>query len=620
MTLLLLADEPTLIAIDPTIARGRTGESQIVSLASAIGRWFALDVVNEPARRALLRRLARAHPPEVAPCAVTSAPFARYAAAVLDGLATAAEQRALGALARAYRRLLTEANLHDVASACAHLGHDAIAARAAREAATASPPSLAARPRYSAGVLGTLRTALAWAGTRDDAAARRLIVSAYSPVPEIDAHALLVVAERRGTLLEAIAQQRVVLSEVGRPAAIAFAGALERIALAYRAPNATASETIAAIVTDLGLERGAGPGELATLVAVRTVADAFDRAVALTAPEWLAAELSDVLYAELGSGELASLPLEALAPVLVDDEAPRGVPSRRSHYSASSLNTFAECRRKWYFRYVCAAVEDRGSSASFYGTAFHWALQGFHERYPSLEGVATAALQQHLEGHVNAAFERYRDGFGSTIEYELQRRRAQRTARKYVEWLVARAQRAPFVVIGCELAAEVDLEGYAFVGYIDRLDRDLASGGVTVVDYKTGTIAESAAEYRDDVRKFTEFQLPFYYWARTAAGDRVTKLALVPLKDALLDVAPIELEVVFGPGENGRRRNDATTGTISVRDLELARAKMVELCATIESGSIAAFEATTDVQACRYCAYRASCRERPAAPEERFAR
>ncbi len=101
-------------------------------------------------------------------------------------------------------------------------------------------------------------------------------------------------------------------------------------------------------------------------------------------------------------------------------------------------------------------------------------------------------------------------------------------------------------MLGREVAAELDLEGRPFVGYIDRLDRDERSGGIGVVDYKTGSIAASAAEYGDKVRRFRDFQLPFYYWARTLAGDRVTKLVLIPLKDALLDVRPIVLQVAAG--------------------------------------------------------------------------
>jgi RecB family exonuclease len=237
---------------------------------------------------------------------------------------------------------------------------------------------------------------------------------------------------------------------------------------------------------------------------------------------------------------------------------------------------------------------------------------------------------------VVAAFDRHRTRFDAPVEFELQKRRARRTAKKYLVWLLERARRAPFEVIGCETAAEVELGSHPFVGYIDRLDRDDRTGTVTVVDYKTGSIATSADEYIAEVRAFREFQLPFYYWARTAAGDVVSRLALVPLKDALLDVAPVELEVVLRPradGGEGRAQHSASsgqarwssnrgqsTGEISVAELERARDRMIALASELSAGTLAAFPATDDPDACRYCAYADACRERPLAIEERFGR
>jgi RecB family exonuclease len=162
------------------------------------------------------------------------------------------------------------------------------------------------------------------------------------------------------------------------------------------------------------------------------------------------------------------------------------------------------------------------------------------------------------------------------------------------------------------------LDGYRFIGYIDRLDRDDATSAVTVVDYKTGSIAESAAEYRSKVARFVDFQLPFYYWARTAAGDRVTRLALVPLKDAARDVTPIELEVV--PFASPRSYSDATVGTIGIDELERARKRMVELAAALADGPLERFPVTEDPDMCRYCAYRNACRDRPLPREDRFGR
>lgn len=306
---------------------------------------------------------------------------------------------------------------------------------------------------------------------------------------------------------------------------------------------------------------------------------------------------------------------------LISPAAPEpgaGIRTHNPRFSASQLNTYVECPRKWYYRYLCAAIEDRGSSASYYGTAFHAALEDLHTAYPQPGNADPRELDARLQGYVNAAFDRHRNLFDTPVEYELQRRRALRTAKKYVEWLVAQAARAPFTVVGCELGAAMQIEGYDFIGYIDRLDRDDRTGAVTVIDYKTGAIAMSAAEYREKVRQFKDFQLPFYYWARTEAGDRVARLALVPLKDALLDVRPIVLEVV--PVPTDAARSQSPTGTIPISDLERARARMLELCAELTSGNAQTFAPTDDPGACTYCVYQTACAGRPYPEEERFAR
>ena len=280
-----------------------------------------------------------------------------------------------------------------------------------------------------------------------------------------------------------------------------------------------------------------------------------------------------------------------------------GVPRWQKHFSASALNAYTECARKWFYRYACAAVEDPGSSASAYGTAFHLALEDFHGDYPRPRGADRLAMRNRMRECVTWAFERNRDGFETRVEFELQVRRAQRTAQRYVDWLLVQELEAPFEVLGREVSAELDLDGRAFVGFIDRLDRDERTGDVGVVDYKTGSIATSAAEYCEKVRRFRDFQLPFYYWARTAAGDRVSRLVLIPLKDALLDVRPVVLEV-------GK--------TIKLDDLERSREKMIELSTLLASGEIRRFEPTKNAAACTYCAYQTACANKPPAEAQRF--
>jgi RecB family exonuclease len=397
----------------------------------------------------------------------------------------------------------------------------------------------------------------AWKRTEDEAALLRVLLSPYSGVSHDVAAAYAIVAQRSGPLLDAIAHERLALPAPERAEVIGFAERMRKIRDGAL-PNATFSFTSA-----------------------------------------------------LSTGEADDAPF-ALASAAKAEPA-SGVRARQHHFSASALNTYAECARKWYYRYVCSAVEDRPSSASTYGTAFHAALEDFHGEFPKPSAQLESQMRERIQRYVMSAFARFRGEFGTSVEAELQERRARRTAQRYLDWLLAEARRSPFTVIGRELSADLELDGYDFVGFIDRIDRDDATGAVSIFDYKTGSIAASADEYREKVRAFRDFQLPFYYWTRTAAGDRVTRLALIPLKDALLDVRPVTLEIVLVDGQ-------AASGTITVRELERARTKMVEICRELTSGTIAHFPVTKDPSACTYCAYAIACADRPHDEREHFGR
>ncbi|MFN2448449.1 MAG: RecB family exonuclease [Candidatus Baltobacteraceae bacterium] len=412
-----------------------------------------------------------------------------------------------------------------------------------------------------------LAAASEYSRTRGEREAARMLRSPFSGVPHEVGAAYAALAVREGPLLGLLIHQRLAAS-YARDAVLAFTAALQTLG------SAPADENAIAQLFRLPPANG------------ETDAPLDDRAF-------------------------------DLAPPAVN-EPPAPVTAINARFSASQLNTYVECARKWYYRYVCAAVEDKGSSASFYGTAFHAALEDFHGAYPQPGAADAVELERRATGYINAAFDRHRTFFQTAVEYELQLRRARRTVKRYVEWLVAQARRAPFTVVGCELPAELKLEGYDFIGYIDRLDRDEQSGSVAVIDYKTGSIAGTAAEYREKVRAFKDFQLPFYYWARTEAGDRVSRLALIPLKDALADVRPIELEVVPVPAAVARA--NSPSGVIPIAELERARARMIELCREITAGSTTAFPVASDPDACTYCAYTLSCADRPHAPETKFAR
>lgn len=417
--------------------------------------------------------------------------------------------------------------------------------------------------------------ALAWRATGAPHLLDALVRAPRSGVPHDVAAAYATLAARNGSMLDAIEHERLALPSDDRTAALAFAAGVRRL---ERLPAESGDEAARALVEELW----PAPASTAHPHALETSTEPFELANAR------------------------------------EPEHATGVRARIRHFSASSLNAFAECERKWFYRYACSAIDDPGSSASTYGTAFHLALEDFHAEFARPHVDDEAAMREHVADDVRWAFERNRDGFATRVEFELQLRRAQRTAGRYVDWLVAQARRAPFSVIGRETPVNLELDGHALIGFIDRLDRDEATATVSVVDYKTGSIANSAAEYRDKVRTFRDFQLPFYYWARTAVGDRVANLALIPLKDATLDVRPIVLEVTLGNGAEAR--GDAARGTISVATLERAKARMIEICDRLAAGTMTSFPPTDDPSACTYCAYSVACAHRPSARENAFAR
>ena len=201
-----------------------------------------------------------------------------------------------------------------------------------------------------------------------------------------------------------------------------FAHALRTVARAYRVPDAGATDVLAAAVAALGLD---GP----TNAALERIARDFD-AARILAPAWEAADVIDEFEAELTGCPQQALAFPAFPAPAVAPEPQVMVTSRRATFSASSLNAFAECERKWFYRYVCGAVEDRGSSASFYGTAFHAALEEFHGTHARFEGGDPVALGSFLDYCIVVSFDRHRTRFDAPVEFELQKRRARRTAKR----------------------------------------------------------------------------------------------------------------------------------------------------------------------------------------------
>jgi hypothetical protein len=472
----LLVDERRLAAgLDSALtALAAQAPRDLLTPASLLERLTGHHVFSDRERRALVRRIALTRDGLDLPHHVRMAPS--FAARVVAAIDTGHEGTPLDPLIEQYTTLLAFSDMLDVQTALkralagerraldiALLAVDAVlvadddgafawrrlcaAAGIPLEIVDLGPIEPLAIDRIA---LRGITAMLAFAASGSDGDARRAILSRIAGIGLDDARAMLTAAGERSTLLETIDATKVLLGPRARRDAGAFARGLRAIARAYAAPDAGAATVLGALGAAFTI------ADAPTAVALASVAQAFDRARSI-GPQWTATELIAEIDAEFADARLPVQPAPMVEPLtVVAPLAATPVPQRQRHFSASSLNAYAECARKWYFRYVCAAVEDRGSSASFYGTAFHAALEDFHLRYPRVQETPQSDLATALDAMVIGAFDRYRGRFDAPVEFELQRRRARRTAKRYLHWLIERAQRAPFTVIGCETATDLD--------------------------------------------------------------------------------------------------------------------------------------------------------------------
>lgn len=303
-------------------------------------------------------------------------------------------------------------------------------------------------------------------------------------------------------------------------------------------------------------------------------------------------------------------------------EAGGAVVAPHMTFSASRLNMFVKCPRRFFFEYMCDAVEERSTSNAVYGKVFHSALEALHREVRIPSAWKRGEVLDKLCMQLDAAFGVAHREFDSELEYAVLRLRARQVARHYVQWLFEEAADSPLEVAEVEERHDVLLGDHRFVGYIDRVDRPPTGGPVTILDYKTGRIEDDPDEYLRLVRSGDEAQLALYYAMRRARGDDVARIALVSIRDARDRTWVLALDVADEAGRSvapRRERAGVLRATCSVSDLNASLAVLTRRCDEITNEGFEHF-AVGDDPPCSYCAYAASCRERPEDEERIFAR
>ena len=172
---------------------------------------------------------------------------------------------------------------------------------------------------------------------------------------------------------------------------------------------------------------------------------------------------------------------------------------REKYLSASALQGYLACPAQFYYRSVCGLREQEEVSESLeaddIGNVFHAAMQKLYD-VPGGD-VTKAYLRSLLEGTrikdtvrplILKALKSFEVSGRNIVFEDLVCRYVRKAVERDIALLEGSGSGA-FHIIGLELKRFWELDGFRFVGYIDRLD-SCRPGEVRVVDYKTGKVTD----------------------------------------------------------------------------------------------------------------------------------
>ena len=172
---------------------------------------------------------------------------------------------------------------------------------------------------------------------------------------------------------------------------------------------------------------------------------------------------------------------------------------RGKNLSASALQNYLACPAMFYYGSVCGLREQEEVSESLeandIGNVFHKVMQELYDR-PDRRVTKTylasllkgSRIQDTVRRYILKALNSFEVAGRNIIYEDMVRRYVRQAVRRDLELLDDRGRDA-FRILGLEHECTAEIDGFHFVGYIDRLD-SIEPGEVRVVDYKTGKVTD----------------------------------------------------------------------------------------------------------------------------------
>ena len=300
----------------------------------------------------------------------------------------------------------------------------------------------------------------------------------------------------------------------------------------------------------------------------------------------------------------------------------------RKRFTPTAINTYLDCRLKFYFRYVMELYEQEEMAeevdAMVFGNILHHIMERLYQPFDSdgkraITGKEIEKIMQCVDGEIKREFIRQFGAEEKEFQFEGQNVLAREVIRKMVlKILEFDGQQTPFELLGVEadekkgykLNAEISVDGEKILvgikGIIDRIERK--DGQTRIVDYKTGkdeksfTDIPSLFDREANNRNKAVLQIFIYGLLYMNAPDLQTNL---PLQAALFNIRDLFRDDFSPLIQSGKGNARADVQDMRKYLDEFSTELKILLKEIFDRG--VAFSQTNDDKKCAYCPYLGMC-------------
>ena len=300
----------------------------------------------------------------------------------------------------------------------------------------------------------------------------------------------------------------------------------------------------------------------------------------------------------------------------------------QKRFTPTALNTYLECRLRFYFKYVLELYELEEVSEEVdpmvFGNILHHIMEQLylpfdHDEKRTVSGEDIAHLEKRVDTEICLAFTKQFGSEGDDFKFEGHNILAKEIIKKMIlKVLEYDKQRTPFDIVGVEaddkkgfvLNSGIEIGGspveVGMKGIIDRIER---KNDVTrIVDYKTGkdekhfSDIQSLFDRENKVRNKAVFQTFFYGLLYMESPIGYPSL---PIQASLFNIREL-FDEDFSPlirQKIGKANEDITDIRIFLDEF---KAELKSLLQEIYDPDIL-FSQTDDIKKCGYCPYAGIC-------------